>query len=205
MAQAFSVENNVLLGMVNFMNNWFNAFAFAGVWLPVESVIWPFRVFCYILPYRWAMPAFGYGTQAYVDQIENAYACSRDGTVVDGPGTSPVLCNMAWPDDNGNGFYCDDTIPAGGCLGRTGKQSLEMLQLTFATLTAENLWFKMTMLNVFMAVFWKIVHIARLSTYCNTVDVPKNPKQTSTKTGNGAGVEMAGRSADLALGQASSM
>lgn len=63
MAQLFSVLfANPLMGMLNFMNLWFAAFLFSGVMVAEKDVIWPFRVFTFIMPFKW-----GLRTMAYLD------------------------------------------------------------------------------------------------------------------------------------------
>jgi len=44
---------NPLIGMLAAVGAWFFAFLFSGSFLNPDFVIWPFRVFCYVLPLRW--------------------------------------------------------------------------------------------------------------------------------------------------------
>lgn len=39
--------------MLLFMNFWFAAFLFSGILLREDSVVWPFRIFTSILPFKW--------------------------------------------------------------------------------------------------------------------------------------------------------
>jgi len=41
--------------MLNFLQVWFTSFLFAGVVIPESMVIWPFRIFCYIMPLKWGI------------------------------------------------------------------------------------------------------------------------------------------------------
>ena len=57
MAQVYSVQfENPLLGILMFMNLvW--GFFFSGLLIAGHDVIWPFRLFCYILPLKWGLRA----------------------------------------------------------------------------------------------------------------------------------------------------
>jgi hypothetical protein len=50
-----SLIKNPLLGMLNFVNFWFTSFLFAGFFAREIDVIWPFKLFVYILPMRWSL------------------------------------------------------------------------------------------------------------------------------------------------------
>ena len=55
-AQLFAVTTaSPLLGMLNFVNVWFASFLFSGIMVPEDDVIWPFRIFCSILPLKWSL------------------------------------------------------------------------------------------------------------------------------------------------------
>lgn len=57
--QAVANEDPIM-GMLNFMNFWFAAFLFGGFLLPVDDIIWPFKIFYYIMPYNYYLRAFVY-------------------------------------------------------------------------------------------------------------------------------------------------
>ena len=56
--------DNPLMGMLNYLQIWFTSFLFAGVMVPEDQVIWPFRVFFYIMPLKWSI-----SSNAYLDAI----------------------------------------------------------------------------------------------------------------------------------------
>jgi len=56
--QLFSLMPNVILGMMNYMSLWFSAFLFSGLFVRIPDVIWPFRLFCYILPLGYTSQTF---------------------------------------------------------------------------------------------------------------------------------------------------
>jgi len=82
-----SLFDNPLLGLMQFMNVWFMAFLFSGIAVPVANVIWPFRVLCYILPYRWAMAACN--NVAFIFSPDYGGACPCV------PATAPGLFGLA--------------------------------------------------------------------------------------------------------------
>lgn len=43
---------NPLLGMLQYVNLWFCSFLFCGLFLPIQNIVWPLRVFSYIMPFR---------------------------------------------------------------------------------------------------------------------------------------------------------
>ena len=55
MAQMLSVSPRVLFGLFNYLNLWFAAFLFCGMFVDPDDVVWPLRVFCFFLPLRWAL------------------------------------------------------------------------------------------------------------------------------------------------------
>lgn len=135
-ARCFSVAfPNPLLGMLGYMNVWFTSFLFAGVMIPKDQVIWPFRVFVYILPLNW-----GISTLAYLDAIDatytGAYACAA-------PERTDCLYHYT---DTGvqllPGWTC--SVTAGGaynplqCYGYQGWQILDSLSMNYDSISSWN-------------------------------------------------------------------
>ena len=57
MAELFSVQfPNPLIGMMQVMNMWFSGFLFAGFLIPEDDMVYPFKIFYWILPVRWQLP-----------------------------------------------------------------------------------------------------------------------------------------------------
>eukprot|EP00961_Rhodomonas_salina_P182921 2469545-Rhodomonas_salina.1 len=54
-------------GMLLYLCMWFSSFLFAGIMVPEKDVIWPFRVFAYVLPLRWCLASMAYIEFADVD------------------------------------------------------------------------------------------------------------------------------------------
>jgi len=121
MAQALAVGPNVIVGLFGFLNIFFAAFLFCGMFVDPADVIWPLRVFCYFLPLGWAL-------QSYVYYILHG-APEYDGTVACTPGNVTPTGGFC----NAGGFYCyDASDPTGAvCYGRTGDQILNSLSNQF--------------------------------------------------------------------------
>jgi len=175
LAQVYAVDDNPLIGMMNQMNVWFMSFTFAGVWLVVDDIIWPFRAFAYILPFRWVFPTVGYAMLHHTAPYEGAYQCDISTRLaVAGPfnGTA-VPCSPLTPDAEGFGFYCGPEVPPQSCVGRTGDQILDSFGVTFATIQStdpdagDQFWLAFTGLVTAMAIFCKVVHFARISIVCS--------------------------------------
>ena len=58
-ALAVSFENP-LMGMMNFMSIWFSAFLYGGFLIPGEDMIWPLKIFFYIMPIKYTVRAMVY-------------------------------------------------------------------------------------------------------------------------------------------------
>lgn len=60
-AQMLSMAfDNPLLGMLQYVNLWFSSFLFCGLFLDIENITWPFRIFSYILPFRYTLRSMAY-------------------------------------------------------------------------------------------------------------------------------------------------
>ena len=133
-ARCFSVAfPDPLFGMLSYMNVWFTSFLFAGVMIPEEKVIWPFRVFVYILPLNWSIQSI-----AYLDAIDSTYGDSW--TCSD---TSRTDCLFHYGEDGTRrypGWTCSSTV--GGsynplqCYGHEGWQVLDSLGMNYGSITS---------------------------------------------------------------------
>jgi len=125
---------NPLIGMLGIVGLWFTAFLFSGNFLDPEFVIWPFRVFCSILPLRWSVQGMNYlethGTTWEGAEVNStgAFAC---------PGLGPLEC-----------------------FGRTGDQVRVSLSLTFANLSSEDTVLTDLAYIAIIAAFFKVVAVA---------------------------------------------
>merc|ERR1711904_69094 len=101
-AQLYAVQfRHPLLGMFQVVNFWFASFLFGGFLIPESDTPWPFRVFTYFSPIK-------YATKAFMN-------LEFKGTEWEGA----VSIN------SGRGFYCPGSPVA--CYGATGEQVLATL------------------------------------------------------------------------------
>ena len=124
MAQQLAIAPNVVIGLFNFLNLYFAAFLFCGMFVDIDDVIWPLRALCYFFPLQWAMQSYMYAMFHDMPESSGAKACAPGSTPADGGGQ---ICSA-------NGFYCPPTAddPAGAiCFGRTGDEILNSLSKQF--------------------------------------------------------------------------
>jgi len=77
-AQVFSVLfTNPLIGMMSFVMYWFGAFVFAGMFVPVEDIVWPFRIFAYTMPLKYALRS-----TIYLDFHGSTFNCGASGNLM---------------------------------------------------------------------------------------------------------------------------
>lgn len=147
--------------MMGFMNMWFVAFLFNGIALPIDAVIWPFRIFCSVMPYRWSQAAMTYTIFHFSPDYQGAAACNVTTML---PATStrqsmsawvPVACDSTTLDADGYGFYCPGREGA-ACYGRTGSQLLNSIGHTFTSIEADVNWPRSCLYIVLIALFWKL-------------------------------------------------
>lgn len=126
-ARALSVAfDNPLMGMLNFLQIWFTSFLFAGVMIPEDMVIWPLRIFCYILPLKW-----GIASIAYLDANEEKYRSAH-------PCPYPTDPACLTHDGDSIGWKCDSDIELSQCYGYTGTQVLDTLGGNYEAVSSEN-------------------------------------------------------------------
>ena len=135
-ARCLSVAfHNPLLGMLTYLNLWFTSFLFAGIMIPADEVIWPFRLFVYILPLFYSVKSV-----AYLDAIDASY---KDAWYCDEAVRSDCLFHYT---DSGvkklPGWTCSQV--ANGeynpmwCYGNEGWQILDSLSKNYAAITSED-------------------------------------------------------------------
>lgn len=105
-AQFFAVAfRNPLIGMMCFINWWFASFLFCGFLVDPEEVIWPLKIFYYIVPFNWGIRGMAHA------EFRNAEFSGAE--IVD-TSISP------------RGFICPD-VPQMQCYGKYGEQALTSL------------------------------------------------------------------------------
>lgn len=127
LAQAFSCFPNVIYGLFMFLNIYFMAFLFCGMFVDPEDVVWPIRVFCYFLPLGWTLQSYMYGLWHHMDNHKGVTYCTPGDALPQGG-----VCTA-------QGFYCySEEDPSGAvCYGETGDQILESLSVQFTIFEAK--------------------------------------------------------------------
>jgi len=171
---------DVLLGLLQFMNLWFSCFIFNGIAVPRGDVIWPFRLFTYVLPYMWSQSAITHLAIVNTDNWEGAHRCdAATGFAIDGPNANVTNSTVAFcnsnVDEDGNGFYCPD-IQAQACFGRTGKQVLTSLSGIFDAVTAGDIWFDYAMLTIAIGLVLVLQYTGGVTALSSLSAVPNPPK-----------------------------
>jgi len=152
LAQLMSIAPHFLLGMVNYQGMWFLGLLVGGVVVRIENVIWPFRAFFYIIPYRYLNKAI-YKT-IFIDTppYEGAELCD---TLSNHTG-----CPL--------GFTCPGRTSLQGCSGVTGRQILTSLQQVYEAADPDSdVAFNVGMVLMLLAVFKLAFHEA-LVAFCSS-------------------------------------
>merc|ERR1711871_176495 len=124
------------MGMLNYMNLWFSGFLFAGVMVPEEDVIWPFRAFCYVLPFRW-----GLTSMSYIEYVDSTFR----GAEID-----PTVPK---------GYTCPGDTTGLACYGVTGTQVLDSLGQNYKSISGKDTLARDLGINLGLAFFFKISYM----------------------------------------------
>ena len=153
---------NPLIGMLGFMCLWFSSFLFAGVMVPEDDVIWPFKLFVYIFPFRWFL-----ASAMYTDFHDTTF----DGAIPDPLAPKGYSCPGS-----------DDSTLA--CYGYTGKQVLDSLGVTYKSFSSDDNVLRDAMYILAIAMFYKIGTVALVIYDCHASQAPKDPKARAPTKGN---------------------
>ena len=171
LAQALSSFPNVFIGMFLFLNLYFTAFLFCGMFVDPEDVVWPIRVFCYFLPLGWSLQSYMYAL--YTDLPKHS-------------GTKPCTPGQALPTGGictAQGFYCySESDPTGAvCYGETGNQILNSLSVQFTIFGDEGHYARNILLIVAFGVLCRICYVAAIYYLTKVVggEEPAPPPSTS--------------------------
>ncbi|KAL1495243.1 hypothetical protein AB1Y20_017104 [Prymnesium parvum] len=176
LAATSAIHSNVLLGLMEFMETWTLFFLFNGITIPVDSVIWPFRIFCYVSPYRWAQPVIDYLAFINVPNYNGAAQCNvtTNTPVVPIENVTAIVCQSSILDSDGFGFFCPH-LPAAGCVGRTGEQLLSGISKTFPSIfdIGESNVMGYIGICLAVAIVLKLVFLAKFVEECKQGECPK--------------------------------
>jgi hypothetical protein len=135
-ARMYSVLfDNPLMGMLGYMNVWFTSFLFAGIMIPEDQVIWPFRALVYALPLNWSVRTVTY-LNSIDAEYDGAYYC-------DGDVRSDCIYHF---DDDGEkilpGWTCSEVADGAynpmQCFGNEGWQTLDSLGKNYESISSED-------------------------------------------------------------------
>jgi len=110
--------NSLLEGMLVYLNSNLTAVLCSGYFLWRESIIWPFRVYSYLLPFRYAMQSLVYSGVVSMT-LRNAVPCA---------------VSASCP----RGFQCVNQSVTDPCFGFTGSDVLTTYNAIFELVTATN-------------------------------------------------------------------
>jgi len=126
LGQLLAVAPNVIMALFNFLNMYFATFLFCGMFIDPNNVVWPFRLFCYLMPLRWMLE-----TYMYVIWTEEP---DYSGVVVCTPGNSTPTGTTC----DARGFYCPGSPDGAVCFGQSGAQILDSVSYQFSIFTSED-------------------------------------------------------------------
>lgn len=194
LACLFSVQSkNPLMGMLNYMQSWFMSFLFCGVMVAEDDVIWPFRVFCSILPLKWGLATMGWiefskdttfsgalpcGVNTPVDTT--CYPCSPQtaacvlanrtnefGQLPCPLGTVTPMTGCRYRRDQlpgaTNGWFCPDPRQQVECWGVTGDQVIDSLGQLYKSMEPTDHVARNLLISLGIALGLKLLHILLIS------------------------------------------
>lgn len=172
-AQVFSVAfENPLMGMLNFMQVWFASFLFAGVMIPLSDVVYPFKLFGYIMPLKYALKAIIY--QEFIDQDwKGAELCDPQ---TDTTGFCYSYGSKTGPDE---GWTCGPNNEL--CYGKTGEQVLDQLSRSFTSFTSVDSTVMDVVYILIITLVLKVIHTIMAVRKCNVEDVIHRPGSAVAK------------------------
>jgi hypothetical protein len=152
MAQTFSVAfDNPLVGMLMYIQIWSAAILFTGLVFNGEDVIWPFRLFYYIMPLQWTFNGCAYDIfMPEATVYPDALPCTPGDTMM----TSLGATNCA-----PGGFYCPNATNVLLCLGNTGHQILDTLGMRYDALGSADNRLRNVVILLGITAYFKLAHI----------------------------------------------
>ena len=181
MAQANALEPSPLLGLMNFMNIFFMAFLFCGMFVDPEDVVWPFRIFTYIMPLLWTLKAFMHAV--FIDEAyTGALACTA-GEIVPVTVLHPIsgmnLTRGAYCLSHGGraGYYCPEDPDGYLCFGSDGADIIDSLGIRFTIFESDTSYAQCMLITLAFGVFFRLIYIVRLTIQCSAAEVPKKPTE----------------------------
>jgi ABC-type multidrug transport system ATPase subunit len=156
--------------MMNFMSIWFASFLFSGLFIRIPEVIWPFRLFCYILPLGFTSQAFMWGLMKDVPEYDGAELCTEPLRAERDPltGQPSHPCGITQDIE----FWCPDEAPI-SCFGRTGPQILDSVGVNYSAFSSDDLYARNTGIVIAIGAVFRLLYLAWMVAKCRTSEEPK--------------------------------
>lgn len=155
MAMFFSLVDNPIIGMAQYVQCWFAAFLFSGMFARRDDVIWPFRIFCYVMPIGWCCSSIMQVVMTHVPDYEGAVECL--------PGE--LGCND-------RGFYCPDQLPI-SCFGKKGLDIVESVGISYSAFSREDFFARNLGIILGIGTFWRLLYLISLVKKVHNSEAPK--------------------------------
>ena len=163
-----------------FMNLWFGAFLFSGLLIAEHDVIWPFRLFCYILPLKWGLRAM-----IFIEYNDVTFDGATTAPCPANYSTDPVQkpeCTYHSKLGRAAGFTCPDITAQQGCFGYTGPQVLESIGQNFDVVTSENTLQQDFLILAAIGIICKISYMTLLMLRLRKSSAVSNPTNCAKST-----------------------
>merc|ERR1719329_874958 len=169
LAQMLSTFSNVIIGLFGFLNLYFAAFLFCGMFVDPEDVIWPIRVFCYFMPLGWTLQSYMYALMHDMPDHSGTFACAPGDELPTGG-----VCTD-------QGFYCASASDPNGavCYGKDGDTVLESLSVQFTIFEANGHYARNIGLIVAFGALTRLVYVAAIYVLTKMYGRQARPATTS--------------------------
>jgi len=136
------ISSQAPIGILAFLGYWFANFLFGGMLTQDKDVVWPLKVICYILPFRYAMRPIIY--MEFIDSIWKGTSPCTEGT--------DKMCHPG-------GYKCSPDVV---CYGRTGAEVLNTMGKQFAIISSVNKTGECILFLILYCVGIKVLYIIRI-------------------------------------------
>jgi len=161
--------------MLGFLQVWFCAFLFAGMFVPEDQVVWPLRIFCSISPLKWALRGM-----MYIEFSDTTWAGAVECVV-----GSSLGCTSHQSEPNATGWECPGLDPL-LCLGYTGKQVLDSMGKQYESLSSEDTVLVDSLILVGISCFFKICTVVTFFMRTRSFVTPGSPSNTDANSASGS-------------------
>jgi len=163
---------NPVIGMLAFLGFWSSSIVFCGLVFRGEDVVWPFRLFYYVMPLKWTFGSAGYDLFMPSD-FSGAEICVPGAAITYADGTS-ATCSPV-------GYYCDGMTSSFGCWGRTGTQVLDTLKMSYESLSSTDYRGRDLGVLLAMTAALKLGYIFILMKKVSATDSPQKPAKVAPR------------------------